>query len=185
MKSPELFKNAKIVCNHLINQFLKFVPEKDKELFEKEFIFLIQYSLFNIATHKNTKKISFLEMLFIANVGDINDENFKHRLDNELRSDKRNKWSFLLFFDRSVNEKRIKLFKNEMSEYMSPIKSKLTAFIKKKIKKNNIFMEMLFDLYQLFFKVGDRLEQKNSKEVLFNEIKNSYGIDIKNLMKTK
>lgn len=186
MKNPELFKNAKIVCNHLVNQFLKFVSDfEDKKIFEKEFIFLIQYSMFNIATNKNTKKISFLEMLYIANIGDINDENFKHRLDNELRDDKRKKWSFLLFFDRSVHENTIVLFKQKMFNYMSPIKLKIINFIKKRIKKNDIFVEMLFNLYQLFFKIGDRLEQKNSKEILINEIKDSFGIDIKNLTKIK
>ena len=120
--------------------------------------------MFNIATNKNTKKFLFFEKLYIANIGDINDENFKHILDNELHDDKRKKWSFLLFFDRSVNDHTIVLFKQKLLNSMSPNKLKIINFIKKKIKKNDIFVEMLFNLYQLFFKIRDRWEQKSSKK---------------------
>lgn len=186
--SPELFKDGKIIYRNIVNQLKKefqFLSNEDK-IINECFNFLVQYSLFNIATNSGTKKISFLEMLFIANIGDINDDDFKYRLDKRLRSlNPKKKWSYLLFADRAPNEKTIDLFKNEMFKFINPIRKKIISLIKKnKIKNNSIFAEMIFNLYNLFFKIDDRFK-KNNPEVLIGEIKENFNINVSFFYKIK
>lgn len=186
--SPELFKDGKIIYRNIVNQLKKefqFLSNEDK-IVNECFNFLVQYSLFNIATNSDTKKISFLEMLFIANIGDINDDDFKYRLDKRLRSlNPKKKWSYLLFADRAPNEKTIDLFKNEMFKFINPIRKKIISLIKKnKIKNNSIFAEMIFNLYNLFFKIDDRFK-KNNPEVLIGEIKENFNINVSFFYKIK
>ena len=189
--SPELFKNSKIIYRNIVNQLKKefnLLSLSDEEkIINEDFNFLIQYSLFNIATNNDTKKISFLEMLFIANIGDINNDDFKYRLDSKLRSNNNfhKKWSYLLFSNRSPSENTIFLFKNKVCEFIIPIKKKIISLIKKnKIKNNSVFAEMIFNFYDLFFKINDRFK-KNGKEILINEIKDIFNINISSLIKIK
>lgn len=186
--SPELFKDSKIIYRNIVNQLKRIFnlssPDDEEKIINEEFNFLIQYSLFNIATNSDTKKISFLEMLFIVNIGDINDDNdFKYRLDNKLRNEGNNshkKWSYLLFFNRSPNENTIFLFKNKMCEFISPIKKKIISFLKKRNKNDSVLNEMIFNFYDLFFKINDRFKKnKSSREILINEIKDVFNINIR------
>lgn len=212
-QTPDIFRRGKVayekLCEQLFDLF-KILPLKArKELFNdkakkinddkasiayknmrRDMNSLLQYSLLDCGT--NGEKVSYLEMLFIADIGD-----FELRLDHYLgatqkKNDKRFKCTYLMLPDQIPDD--VLYYKSCIFEYVEPIRARmLKAFaIVEKLKRIKIEEELIqtfAELYEPFLRVDGRFEKEEPsiavnefKEFFFNHIKD-YSNKIKSLLK--
>jgi len=212
-QTPDIFRRGKVAYEALQEELYKLyvlLPLKArKELFSdkskkindskdatgyknmiKDFNAVLQYSLLDIGT--SGEKVSYLEMLYIADLGDL-----ETRLDHYLqsttkKSDKRFKSTYLMLPDCEPDD--ILYIKTVIFEYIEPIRARLMkAFaIASKVGKKNIPDELLMkfaELYEPFLRVDNRFDHEDPsnavnefKEIFFNHI-DDYKSKIKSLLK--
>ena len=162
----------------------------------KDFNCLVQYALLDCAT--TTDKVSYLEMLFIADIGDykINDH-YSFRIDHYLaatmkKSDKRIKNTYLMLPDQLPED--ILYIKSCFYQFIEPIKARIMkAFqVINRIAKTNRINDLLqdfADLFDAFLNVDKRIDKEDPviavnkmKEMFYNHI-DDYKNKVKGLMK--
>lgn len=212
-QTPEIFRRGKVAYEQLVEELYKLyilLPLKArKELFSdkskkindskdsagfknmvKDFNSVLQYSLLDIGT--NGEKVSYLEMLYIADLGDL-----ETRLDHYLeatskKNDKRFKSTYLMLPDAEPDD--VLYIKTCIFEYVEPIRARiLKAFaIASKLGKINIPEELLMkfaEIYEPFLRVDNRFDHEDPsnavnefKEIFFNHI-DEYKNKVKSLLK--
>jgi len=210
---PDIFRRGKVAYDKLVAtlfEYYKLLPlTARKELFSdkskkindskdatgyknmiKEFNSLVQYSLLDAGTSND--KISYLEMLYVADIGDL-----ETRLDHYLqsttkKSDKKFKYTYLMLPDATPEE--VLYIKTCIYEYLEPTRMHMMkAFqIINKISKDNKILDMLPDfaeLFDAFLRVDGRMEKEDPmiavskmKETFYNHI-DDYKNKVKSLMK--
>lgn len=210
---PDIFRKGKVAYDEIVEHLFKFyciLPvSARKELFadkskkpndskdstgfknmRKDFNSLLQYAFLDVGT--STEKISYLEMLYIADIGD-----FETRLDHYLgetvrKSDPRFKITYLMLPDQVPED--VLYFKTCIYEYIEDIRERmLKAFqVINKLSKFNKIEDMLppfADIIEAFLRVDHRFDNENPanavnimKEFFFNHI-DDYKNKVKSLLK--
>lgn len=210
---PDIFRRGKVAYEDLMHQLFKLYcllplnarkelfSDKSKKLndsvdsmgfknMKKNLNELLQYSLLDIGT--SGEKVSYLEMLYIADIGD-----FELRLDHYLadtlkKNDKRFKCTYLMLPDQTPED--VLYFKTCIYEYISPIQvSMMKAFqVINRVSKQNKILDLLpvfAEIYEAFISVDNRKENEDPalaanemKEIFLNHI-DDYKKKVKNLLK--
>ncbi|MCQ2752799.1 MAG: hypothetical protein MJ206_00845 [Bacilli bacterium] len=210
---PDIFRRGKVayegMIQHLFKLYCVLPLTARKELFNdkskklndspdsmgfknmrKDFNELLQYSLLDIGT--STEKVSYLEMLYIADIGD-----FELRLDHYLadtlkKNDKRFKCTYLMLPDQTPED--VLYFKTCIFEYIEPIRARMMkAFqVVNRLSKRNRLLDVLptfAEIYEAFISVDNRKEKEDPaltanemKEIFFNHI-DDYKKKVKSLLK--
>lgn len=211
--TPEKFRKGKEAYEELIKKLFEIyclLPLKArKELFKdknkkivneksnygfvtmcEEFNFLLQYALLDAGS--STDNVSYLEMLYIADIGDFATRLDHYFLENVKKKDSRFKYTYLMLPDALPEE--VLYIKTCIYEYVEPSKMHMMKafYIANKLAKRNITNEMLpifADLYDGFLRVDNRMEKEDPliavskmREVFFNHI-NDYRSKVKSLLK--
>lgn len=212
--TPENFRKGKEAYESLVKKLFEMyclLPLKArKELFQdknkkivneettpgfknmcKEFNFLLQYALLD-AGCSNDNNISYLEMLYIADIGDFAVRLDHYFIDNIKKNDSRFKYTYLMLPDALPEE--ILYIKTCIYEYIEPAKIHLMKafYIANKLAKRRLTDEMLpifADLYDGFLRVENRMEKEDPsisvgkmREVFYNHI-DDYRSKVKSLLK--
>jgi len=212
-QTPDIFRKGKVAYDEIVEHLFKFyciLPvSARKELFadkskkindsldatgfknmRKDFNALLQYAFLDVGT--SSEKVSYLEMLYIADIGD-----FELRLDHYLadvvrKNDKRFKITYLMLPDQIPDD--ILYFKTCIYEYIQDARVRmLKAFqVINRISKCNKIEDMLppfADIIEAFLKVDKRFDNEDPtiavnimREFFFNHI-DDYKNKIKGLLK--
>ncbi|MCQ2792216.1 MAG: hypothetical protein MJ208_01690 [Bacilli bacterium] len=211
---PDIFRRGKVaydeLCLKLFNLY-KILPLKArKELFldkskkinddiesmgfknmRKDFNELIQYALLDAGT--STDKVSYLEMLYVADIGDLEVRLDHYLADTLKKSDKRFKCTYLMLPDQLPDD--ILYFKKCIFEYIEPIRVRIlksfqiVSTLNKKMKVQEYLLTDFAELYEAFLSVDKRMEKEDPmiavnkmKEFFFEHIKD-YKSKVKSLLK--
>lgn len=214
MEIADFFREGKVAYDQLILHLFdlyKILPLKArKELFNdkskkandtvtsasfqnmcKDFNALVQYALLDAGT--TTDKVSYLEMLYIADIGDLS-VRLDHYLESAMKkSTKRLKCTYLMLPDQTPED--ILYFKTTIFEYIEPIRARMMkAFqvaqkLNRKINVQEYLIHDFAELYEGFLNVDHRLEKEDPsiavnkmKEFFFAHI-DDYKNKVKSLLK--
>ena len=211
---PDIFRRGKVaydeLCLKLFNIYKILPLRARKELFQdkskklnddiestgfknmrKDFNALVQYALLDAGT--TSDKVSYLEMLYIADIGDLEVRLDHYLADTLKKSDKRFKCTYLMLPDQLPDD--VLYFKKCIFEYIEPIKVRIMkAFqvatkLGKKMKIQEYLLRDFAELYEAFLSVDKRMEKEDPmiavnkmKEFFFEHIKD-YKSKVKSLLK--
>ncbi|MCQ2796774.1 MAG: hypothetical protein MJ213_05730 [Bacilli bacterium] len=211
---PDIFRRGKVAYDELclkLFEIYKILPMRArKELFldkgknpndsmdapsfknmRKDFNALVQYALLDVGT--STDKVSYLEMLYIADIGDLEVRLDHYLADTLKKSDKRFKCTYLMLPDQLPED--VLYFKKCIFEYIEPMKVHIMkAFqvaqkLNRKMKINEYLLHDFAELYEAYLSVDKRMEKEDPmiavnkmKDFFFEHIAD-YKSKVKSLLK--
>ena len=133
MKTPEYFRRCKVSFEMLtknLENIYDLLPSEYKEKyyeddflnFRKDFNFLLQGILIDFAT--TDENIRFLEMLYIADIGDF-DTRIDLHLSTKLKSEGSDKWKLIYFLLAEALPEDLLFFKENVSNFLKPIRERM------------------------------------------------------------
>lgn len=179
MQTQEYFRRSKVSFENLSKNLLEIFDclpyeykeeyyESSFENFRRDFNFLLQGILIDFAT--STPDIKFLEMLYIADIGD-NDVRVDLHLSNQLKEEGSDKWKLIYFLLGDADECDLVFFKENVSNFLKPIReTMLKSFAVADYLSYEgfhlIIADDLVSIIENFLKVDNKEETLSLKEAV-------------------
>lgn len=179
MQTQEYFRRCKVSFENLTKNLLEIydvLPYEYKEEyyedsfdnFKRDFNFLLQGVLLDFAL--NTTVVEFLEMLYIADIGD-NDVRLDLHLSNELKQQGSEKWKLIYFLLEDAEEADLVFFKENVASFLKPVReTMLKSFaVADYLSYENFHLIIADDLVSIienFLKVNCKEKEISLKEAV-------------------